>query len=89
MRERETAAYSIKELVYAYQSIDMHCIVLPVKFDGGLSILVLRNKQLYFLKKKRSKGLTFFKPRHLEKDPLGKVSLFGISFFLHGLDNTP
>jgi hypothetical protein len=22
----------------AYQSIDMHCIVVPVKFDGGLSI---------------------------------------------------
>jgi hypothetical protein len=39
------AAYSIKVLVSGYQSIDMHCIVSPVKFDGGLSISVLRNKQ--------------------------------------------
>jgi hypothetical protein len=41
-----TAAYNIKVLVSGYQSIDMHCIVLPVKFDGALSISVLRNKQL-------------------------------------------
>jgi hypothetical protein len=34
-------------LVSGYQSIDLHCIVLPVKFDGGLSISVLRNKQLF------------------------------------------
>jgi hypothetical protein len=30
-----------------YQSIEMCCIVLPVKFDGMLSILVLRNQQLF------------------------------------------
>jgi hypothetical protein len=29
------------------QPIDMHCIVLPVKFEDGLSISVLRNKQLF------------------------------------------
>jgi hypothetical protein len=46
------AAYNIKMLVSEYQSIDMLCIVLSVKFEGGLSILVLRNKQLY--KKKRT-----------------------------------
>jgi hypothetical protein len=41
------ATYNITLLVSGYQSIDMHCIVLPVKFDGGLSISVLRNKQLF------------------------------------------
>jgi hypothetical protein len=40
-------AYNIKELLSGYQSIDMHCIVLPVKFDGRLFISVLRNKQLF------------------------------------------
>jgi hypothetical protein len=58
-----------------YQSINIHCIVLNVKFDGGLSISVLRNKQL-FKKKRRSKsshfqvcssGFLFFQPRHLKK----------------------
>jgi hypothetical protein len=39
--------YNIKALLSGYQSIDMHCIVLPVKFDGRLSISVLRNKQLF------------------------------------------
>jgi hypothetical protein len=29
----------------------MHCIVLPVKFDGGVSISFLRKKQLFFKKK--------------------------------------
>jgi hypothetical protein len=48
------AAYNIKMLVSGYHSIDMHCIVLPVKFDDGLSISVLRNKQL-FKKKGRQK----------------------------------
>jgi hypothetical protein len=41
------AACNIKMLVSGYQSINMHCIVLPIKFDDGLSISVLRNKQLY------------------------------------------
>jgi hypothetical protein len=41
------AAYNIKMLVSGYQSIDMHCIVLSVKFYGELSISVLRKKQLY------------------------------------------
>jgi hypothetical protein len=42
-----TAAYNINMLVFEYRSIDMRCIVLPVKLDGGLSISALRNKQLY------------------------------------------
>jgi hypothetical protein len=45
-----TAVYITKVLDSGYQPRDMHCIVLTVKFDGGLSISVLRNKQL--LKKK-------------------------------------
>jgi hypothetical protein len=52
-------AYNIKMLVSGYQSIDMLCIVLPGKFDGGLSISVLRNKQLF--KKKEAKKFTFEK----------------------------
>jgi hypothetical protein len=35
-------------LVSGYQSIDMLCIVLFVKFDGGLSMLIWRNKQLFY-----------------------------------------
>jgi hypothetical protein len=35
-----TAAYNIKKLISRYQSIDMHCIVLPAKCDAGLAISV-------------------------------------------------
>jgi hypothetical protein len=41
------AAYNIKILVPGYHSIDMHSIMLHVKFDGGLFISVLINKQLF------------------------------------------
>jgi hypothetical protein len=34
-------------LVSGYQSIEMLGIVLPVKIDGGLSISVLRNEQVF------------------------------------------
>jgi hypothetical protein len=44
------AAYNVKALVSEYQSIDMHCTVVPVKFDGGLSMLAVRNKQLFTTK---------------------------------------
>jgi hypothetical protein len=47
------AAYNVKALVSGYQPIDRHCIVIPVKFDGGLSMSVLRNKQLFTKKKVR------------------------------------
>jgi hypothetical protein len=57
-------------LVSEYQSIDMHCIVLPVKFDDRLSISVLRNKQ-HFKKNGRQKfpfsDFEIFQPRHLKK----------------------
>jgi hypothetical protein len=45
--------------VSGYQLIDMHCIALPVKFDGGLSISFLRKKQL--LKKLGAKVYLFKK----------------------------
>jgi hypothetical protein len=32
-----TDAYDMEVFVSRYQLIDMHCIALPVKFDGGLS----------------------------------------------------
>jgi hypothetical protein len=53
------AAYKIKMLVSGYQSIDMLCIVLSVKFYGGLSISVLKNKQL--LKKNGRQKVNIFK----------------------------
>jgi hypothetical protein len=46
--------------VSKHGSIDMHCIVLPVKFDGRLSILLLKKKQL-FTKKWESKVYDFEK----------------------------
>jgi hypothetical protein len=55
-----TAAYSIKVLVSEFQSIDMHCIVLSLKFYGRLSISVLGNKQP-FKKTWRSKVHIFKK----------------------------
>jgi hypothetical protein len=64
----------------------MPCIVLPVKFNGGLSISVLRNKQLF---KKGAQKFTFsvgsdffnFKLRHLKKgQTLEKVLLFWSPF---------
>jgi hypothetical protein len=42
-----TAAYNIKVPVSGYQSIYMHCVVMSVEFDDGLSTFVLRNKQLF------------------------------------------
>jgi hypothetical protein len=37
-----TAVYDTKVLTSGYQSIDMHCIVVPVKFDGGLIMSFLK-----------------------------------------------
>jgi hypothetical protein len=54
-----TTAYNIKVLVSGYQSIDMQRIMLPVKFDSGLFISALRNKQLYT--KKGGSKLHIFK----------------------------
>jgi hypothetical protein len=45
--------------VSGYQLLDMHCIVLPVKIDGGVSISFLRKKQLSEKKKKKKEvGMT-------------------------------
>jgi hypothetical protein len=81
-------------LVSEFPSIDMHCIVLPVKFDGGLSISVLRNKQLFKKKKKKKKMrkkeqnlkklrvFSFQSPPFEKRTDLGKALLFWSSFFL-------
>jgi hypothetical protein len=85
-----TAAYNIKVLVLGV-SVDRYALHrVAVKFDGGLSITVLRNKQLF--KKRRSKAhfqslefLIFQTPLLEERTDhilLEKVSLFWISFFL-------
>jgi hypothetical protein len=50
--------------VSGYQSIDMRCIVVPVKFEGGLSISFLRKKQP-FTKKRGSKVYICKKVRFL------------------------
>jgi hypothetical protein len=66
------AAYDIKVLVSGYQLVDMHCIVVPVKFDGGLSISFLR-KKLLLLKKGVSKVLHFQKKKgQIFKSRLGR-----------------
>jgi hypothetical protein len=77
-----TAAYSINVYVSGYQSIDMHCIVLPVKFDGELSISVLRNKQL-FKNKWGLKVHIFKKGQTLEKVPL----FLDLNSLANGIDN--
>jgi hypothetical protein len=73
-----TAACSIKVLLSGYQSIDMHYILLSAKFYGGLSISVLRNRQLFEKNevKKSSQLFSIFKPRHLKKDRPWKKSFF-------------
>jgi hypothetical protein len=81
-----TTACSTKTLVAGYQSIDMHFIVLPVKFDGGLSFSVLRKKQLFEKKRQKftsSKSSKFliFQPRHLKKGQILEKSL--TSFVAH------
>jgi hypothetical protein len=49
-----------------YHSIAKHCIVLPVKFDGGLYMSILRLKQL-FTKKKRIKSFIIKKVQIFKK----------------------
>jgi hypothetical protein len=90
-----TAAYSIKVLIFEYQSIDVHRIVLPVKFEGEVFVSVPRNKQL-FKKNGGQKILIFkkfklliFKPRHLKKgQTLEKVHFLGLIFFVNRIDNS-
>jgi hypothetical protein len=52
-----TDAYDMKMAVSRYHSIDMHYIVLSVKFDGRLSISLLKKVTLY--KKKGIKKFIF------------------------------
>jgi hypothetical protein len=51
--------------VSGYPSIDMYCIVLSVKFDGGLFITILKNKQLF--KKKGRQKFTFSRSSHFQE----------------------
>jgi hypothetical protein len=74
-----------------YQAVDMHYIMVPVKYDGGSNMSVLRNKQL-FTKKGGPKVCIFQKvpifktisnPDILKKDShlLGKSPTFFMSQF--------
>jgi hypothetical protein len=77
-------------LLSGYQSIDMHCIGLPVKSDGGLSISVPRTKQLYkkmAVKSSHSQkvqNLNFSTPAIQKRmdHSLGKIPTFLERFFL-------
>jgi hypothetical protein len=65
-----------------YQSIDMHCIVVLVKFDDWLSILFLRKKQISTKKVPIFKNIS--SPAKWEMDrahPLGKSYIFLASHF--------
>jgi hypothetical protein len=89
----------MKVLVSRYQSIDMYCIVVPVKFDDVLSISFLRKKQIFTKKRgvqkkhfqKSSNFQKHFKPRHLENGlgtPSEKLHFFlHLIFLLNGTDN--
>jgi hypothetical protein len=60
--------------------MDMHCIKLPVKFEDGLSISVLRNKQL-FTKKNRGS--------HFQNADFGEWEVsIGQSDFIDEYDDT-
>jgi hypothetical protein len=90
----------MKVLVSRYQSIDMYCIMVPVKFDDGLSISSLRKKQIFTKKKNGVKCIHFEKKFQFSKiyqappfgkrtgHPLGKFYLFlHLIFLLNGINN--
>jgi hypothetical protein len=84
-----TAAHNLKVLVFGYQPIDMYYIVFPEKFDGGLSLSVLRKKQLF--KKnggekvhilKKFKLFTFYTPSFIHDScTIGLIATLGSLFF--------
>jgi hypothetical protein len=78
-----TDAYDMKVLVSRYQSIDMHCIALPVKFDDGLSISFLRKKQFFTKKRGGIKSIHFQKKFQLSNIsiPENVPSIFLASHF--------
>jgi hypothetical protein len=90
-----TDVYDMKMHCSRYHSIDMHCIMLPVKFDDGLSISVLENKQLY--KKNGSQNFTLSKsywffnfqtPPFEERTDLGKsLAFLELIFLVNKMDN--
>jgi hypothetical protein len=62
-----TDAYDMKVLVSSYQSIDMHCIMVPVKFDDGLTVSFLRKKQIFTKKGGGVKSIHFQKKLQFSK----------------------
>jgi hypothetical protein len=58
-----TNAYDMKVFVARYHSIDMHCIVVPIKVDSGLPISVLKNEQPFTKKLGGSKPISFQKAK--------------------------
>jgi hypothetical protein len=81
--------HNTKVFISGYQSIDMCFIVVPVEFDGGLYISVLRNKQLFTKKKGQkftfSKKFQFSNPASWKKDrplPREKSQFYWTQFFL-------
>jgi hypothetical protein len=80
-------AYNIKMFVSGYQSIHMHCIIMHVKLDGGLSILVQRNKQLF----KKNVVQLFFNlqtPPFEERTDLGKsLTFLELIFLVNGMND--
>jgi hypothetical protein len=81
----------MKVLVSGYQSIDMHCIALHVKFDGGLSISFQRKATLY-KKKGGSKAYIFKKflfSKSFETPLFEKSYIFLASHFSPKLDSQP
>jgi hypothetical protein len=81
----------------------MRRIVLPVKFDGGLSISVLRNVQLFTKKIRGSKTISFqkaqiLKPFKPQTTPFGKrtdhpleksLTFLDLNFLANGIDSPP
>jgi hypothetical protein len=86
-----TAAHNLNVSVSGYQPIDIHLIVLPVKFDGSLSISVLKNKQ--FLKKMERQKSTFSKSSEFFNFPIPTLEkrtdphFFGAHFLVNGMAN--
>jgi hypothetical protein len=76
--------YNTKKFVSGYQSMDMHGIWVPVTFDGGLSMSILRNERL-FTKKNRGQNQSVFnklKFSTLQTPPFGKSPSFLVPIFL-------
>jgi hypothetical protein len=75
-----TTAYNIIVLVSGYRSKYMHCIVVPVKFDGGLFISTLRNKQLFTKKWVSTAESRYLRSRLAPVIEMEVIEMVSISF---------